>query len=111
MDEKTRKSETALYINELLQMNQNEIEKIMRDMIIEMRKATDENYVNFCITVFKVISEMDGDKIRDYLNLRVKANMDLPEMIRDRDLKMMEKALAAAPDDVIQKISKYMPNF
>ncbi|WP_175266767.1 hypothetical protein [Acidiplasma cupricumulans] len=80
-------------------------------MIIEMRKATDENYVNFCITVFKVISEMDGDKIRDYLNLRVKANMDLPEMIRDRDLKMMEKALAAAPDDVIQKISKYMPNF
>ncbi len=88
--------------------SENDIIDTLKGFLIEMRKVNDENYLKLCITNMSIISKFNDDDLKNFIMLRLKANSEVPDFIQKRDLDIIKKALEKAPEDVRNRISKFM---
>ena len=73
-------------------------------------KANDEEYINLCKTNIKLASTLPDNILKAFLKIRLQASAELPKNIHDKDMNMINRALALVEPSIREKILKNMPS-
>ncbi len=109
MDEEKRKEEMSKLIGKLLKDKEEKQLKTLVEMITDMKEATDEEYINLCLTNMGIASTLNDTQLKGFMALRMKANSELPGDIKSRDMKMINDAMGKVPENTRNKLSAAMP--
>jgi hypothetical protein len=108
MDSKDRESAMQKLFGDIFKESDAKKVEMLKSFIMEMNKADDETYINLCRTNLGIASSMDDNTLKTFIGLRMKANSELPEDIKVRDMNMIKEAMEKSPKSVSAKISKFM---
>lgn len=109
MDTDKRKSEMIDFFNLIEKENDTDRLKTMVSMIEKMKDATDSEYLNLCLTNMDIVSTFNDSDMRDFMALRMKANSELPDDIKNRDMNMINNAMKTATERVRNRLTNAMP--
>ncbi len=109
MDDEKRKKEMTGILMDLLKEKSEKTQKELEKLITEMKNVTDDEYLNLCLTNMLIANTLDDENVKNFLALRLKANSEMPDNIKSRDMKMIESAMAKSPENVRARLSSLMP--
>ncbi len=109
MDEEKRKEEMSKVFEKLFKDKEEKQIKTLKEMVTDMKKATDDEYLNLCLTNMGIAATLPEDQLKGFITVRMKANSELPDELKTRDMKMLNEAMAKAPEDVKAKLAPLMP--
>ena len=109
MDEEKRKEEMSKVFGKILKEKEEKQLKALEEMIKDMKEATDNEYIDLCLTNLGISASLPDDQLKAFVAIRMKANSELPDDIKSRDMKMLSTALGKAPENVKTRISAFMP--
>jgi len=109
MDAEKRKSEMMGFFNLIEKENDENRLITMVSMIKKMKNAADEEYLNLCLTNMDIVSTFGDSDMKDFMALRMKANSELPDDMKSRDMKMINDAMKTATDRVRTRLTNAMP--
>ncbi|AAT43336.1 hypothetical dehydrogenase [Picrophilus oshimae DSM 9789] len=100
MPENERKSEMMDLFKNLMSKNDAEMLSSMKDLITEMcRDANENEYINLCLTNMSIVLSMDDRSLKSFIKIRMKANSELNDSYKSRDMEMIEKAMERLPEN------------
>ncbi len=109
MDAAKRKSEMIDFFNLIEKENDTDRLKTMVSMIEKMKDATDSEYLNLCLTNMDIVSTFSDSDMKDFMALRMKANSELPDDMKKRDMNMVNNAMKTATVHVRNRLTNAMP--
>ncbi|AEB95174.1 hypothetical protein [Metallosphaera cuprina] len=111
LSERERESTMRSLFQQLLALNDDQKLSTLKGLVKEMgEKANDEEYINLCKTNMKLASTLSDDMLKVFLKIRLQASAELPKNIHDRDMNMINRALALVEPSIREKIQRNMPS-
>ncbi|EZQ11262.1 MULTISPECIES: hypothetical protein [Acidianus] len=110
LPEKERENAMEKLFEGLMKMNDDKAKlDALKSLIKEMvEKATDDEYINLCLTNLKIASKLPDEQLKPFIQLRLRASQELPANLSKRDNDMMQKALKMLDPKTAEKISRNM---
>ncbi len=94
-----KKEETLKNVfSSLLGLQQEQVVNALTDFIKEVQKyANDDQYKEICKTNLKIISSLPENVAKQVVMMRLQAQNNLPESMKNRDKKVLNDAINESP--------------
>ncbi|MGC8570609.1 hypothetical protein [Caldivirga sp.] len=109
MPESQRESTIKGVLEGLFKMKQDDAFKALRSVIQTLaERATDQEYINWCLTTMRILASYPDDVVKAGLTLRRNVVSSLDKRLADRDAAIISRVLNMLDNNTRQKLMRNM---
>lgn len=109
MPENQRESTIRGVLEGLFKMKQDEAFNALRGVIRTLaERATDQEYINWCLTTMRILASYPDDVVKAGLTLRKNVVSSLDKRLADRDAAIISRVLNMLDNNTRQKLMRNM---